>query len=149
MRKTLFHTVSTGKMGGKSVAALVRVALPVVGFPDEGEKEMDVDLAVPVPCPGHLFLPSASPLGLRPPKSGRPTPNSPISMCACIGFLRVWTFPPWAHRRGDFSKRSSEAHIVRSLQRKNTLSSWKRQTTPRSITTCPEWTPFRASERRA
>ena len=31
-----------------------------------------------------FFWPSASPLGLRPPKSGRSTPNSPISMCACI-----------------------------------------------------------------
>ena len=38
-----------------------------------------------------FFWPSASPLGLRPPKSGRRTPNSPICMFSCFGFLRVRT----------------------------------------------------------
>ena len=33
-----------------------------------------------------LFWPSASPLGLRPPKSGRPAPNSPISSLSDCGF---------------------------------------------------------------
>ena len=38
------------------------------------------------PVPATLFLPSASPLGLRPPKSGRPAPNSPISSLSDCGF---------------------------------------------------------------
>ena len=33
-----------------------------------------------------FFWPSASPLGLRPPKSGRPAPNSPISSLSDCGF---------------------------------------------------------------
>ena len=33
-----------------------------------------------------LFWPSASPLGHRPPKSGRPAPNSPISLFSAFGF---------------------------------------------------------------
>ena len=32
----------------------------------------------------YFFLPSASPLGLRPPKSGRPAPNSPISFLRAV-----------------------------------------------------------------
>ena len=36
--------------------------------------------------PEPFFLPSASPLGLRPPKSGRPAPNSPISSLSDCGF---------------------------------------------------------------
>ena len=39
---------------------------------------------------GPFFFAKCLP-GLRPPKSGRPTTNSPISMCACVGFLRVRT----------------------------------------------------------
>ena len=41
------------------------------------------------PFSGSFFLffwPSASPLGLRPPKSGRPAPNSPISSLSDCGF---------------------------------------------------------------
>ena len=42
--------------------------------------------------PGPFFSwPRASPRGRRPPKSGRPRPNSPISIVSCFGFLRERT----------------------------------------------------------
>ena len=71
----------------------------------------------PEPCSGG---PSASPLGLRPRKSGRPTPNSPISMCSCFGFLRertafnsvkTWSLGcgAWAHESLPLRRRCPES----------------------------------------